>query len=139
LAFFVISDAGFAVGVVTHVIPKLGSLIWIAKPTFEEEPGLDEVSSIHRWRWATFFPVDAAIRRKLITPIGEVAIPEGLRPFPPMRSGTKQQGWQMVSFHERGSQPLGPATDPSTPIYQVVNDTRLKEMIVSGWRPEDEW
>jgi hypothetical protein len=24
------------------------------------------------------------------------------------------------------------------PIYKVVNDTRLKEMIVSGWRPEHE-
>jgi len=30
---------------------------------------------------------------------------------------------------------LGPTEDRSLPIYQVVNDTRLKEMIVSHWRP----
>lgn len=37
------------------------------------------------------------------------------------------------------SQPDGVANDPSVAIYEVVNDTALKEMIVSNWRPANEW
>ena len=34
---------------------------------------------------------------------------------------------------------LGPTTDAGLPIYTVVNDTMLKEMIVSDWSPESVW
>ena len=73
-------------------------------------------------------------------PIGVVPVPDSLRPFPLMRGGNKQVPWRMVLFAGGKSERLlGPATDPSLPIYQVVNDTRLKEMIVSDWRPKQMW
>jgi len=56
-----------------------------------------------------------------------------------MRSGNRQIAWKMVAFEDDGSRSLGVATDPAVPIYKIVNDTRLKEMIVSGWAPEREW
>jgi hypothetical protein len=31
------------------------------------------------------------------------------------------------------------AREPSMPISQGVNDTRLKEMLVTDWRPEQDW
>jgi hypothetical protein len=39
----------------------------------------------------------------------------------------------MVKIIGTSTQVLGRATDPTVPIDQVVNDTLLKEMIVSGW------
>jgi hypothetical protein len=139
LAFFMPSDAGFLVGLVTHDVPKIGSLIWIATPTFDEEPTLDRVEMITSWRWPVLFPLAAAIRRQIVTPIGVVPVPAALEPFPTLRSGNKKAGWS--AFTEVGGirRRLGPTHDPSLPIYKVVNDTRLREMIVSGWRPEDEW
>lgn len=133
LAFSLVSDLGFAVGLVTHDGPRIGSLVWIAAPTFEEEPTVEVVQAIERWRWCVFFPLGAALHRKIVTPIGVVTIPRALEPFPLMRGGNKKRGWRMVQFVGSSTKPLGAATDPAAPIYQLVKDTRLKEMIVSGW------
>jgi hypothetical protein len=139
LAFFVVCDLGFAVGLVTHDIPKTGSLIWIAEPTFEDEPTVADVKSIERWRWPVLFPLPAAIRRHIVTAIGEVPIPADLQSFPTLRSGNKSLGWTAFTERDGVRIRLGPTTDAQLPIYKVVNDTRLREMIVTGWRPEDEW
>lgn len=132
-------DLGFAVGLKTHRVERVGDLVWMAEATFEEEPRLADVELIDRWRWPVFFPLGAAIRRKIVTPLGIISIPPALRPFPIMRSGNKKMGWVTFTEAEGVRQRLGPATDPSVPIYKVVNDTRLKEMLVSGWRPDVEW
>jgi hypothetical protein len=119
----------------------MGSLIWIAEPTFDDVPTVEQVQAIHGWRWPVFFPLSTALHRKMMTPIGVVAIPDQLRSFPLLRSGNKRAGWQLVEL-PGGSLPsrtLGPATDPTVPIYQVVNDAMLKEMVVSSWRPDDDW
>ena len=134
-----VSDAGFVVGLVTHDRPKLGTLLWIATPTFDDEPTCIEVEGITSWRWPVLFPLAAAVSRRIMVPIGMVSIPDTLRPFPTMRSGNRSAGWS--AFTEAGGvrHQLGPTSDSSLPIYKVVNDTRLKEMVVSGWRQEDEW
>jgi len=139
LAFSIVSDLGFAVGLVTHDIPKTGSLIWIAEPTFDNEPTLEQARQIDAWRWPVFSPLAAAIRRRLVTPIGVIPIPSELQQFPLLRSRNGRGGWLLVKFVDGAAQPSGVATDPRIPRDIVVNDTRLKEMIVSGWRPEDDW
>jgi hypothetical protein len=141
LSFSLVCDLGFAVGLMTHDVPRMGSLIWIAERTFDDAPSAQDVESIDRWRWPIFFPLSVAIHRKIVTPIGIVPIPEALRSFPVMRGGNRQMGWTLTDIPDGSlpSRPLGPATDPSVPIYEIVNDTRLKEMIVAGWRPEDDW
>lgn len=139
LAFSIVCDLGFAVGLVAHDIPKTGSLIWIAEPTFDEEPTLVQVRQISSWRWPVFFPVGAAMRRRIISPIGTLPVPAALREIPVMRSRDGRGGWTLVSFVEGASQPSGVGTDPAMPVFSVVNDTRLREMIVSGWSPIDEW
>jgi len=139
LSFSIVCDLGFAVGLVTHDVPRIGSLIWIAEPMFDEAPTLQDVGEIKRWRWPVFFPLSAAIRRKIVTPIGVVRIPADLQEFPLLRSRNGHGGWILVKFANGSSRPVGPATNPAIPRYSVVNDTRLKEMIVSGWSPQQEW
>lgn len=139
LAFSLVSDLGFAVGIVTYDVPRIGSLIWIAEPTFDEEPTVAEVQQIDRWRWPVLFPVAAAIRRKIVSPIEVVPVPQGLEAFPLLRSRDGRGGWTLVKFVDGASQPCGVANDPKVPRYSVVNDTRLREMIVSGWTPEQDW
>ncbi len=139
MAWSIVCDLGFAVGLLTHRVERTGDLVWIAEPIFDMEPSSKQVSLIDRWRWPVFFPLGAAIRRNIVTPIDVIPIPNQLRPFPIMRGGNKKMGW--VAFTQVGGvrQLLGPATDSSLPIAKVVNDTALKEMIVSGWKPEKEW
>lgn len=135
-----VCDLGFAIGLVTHQIPRIGDLVWVAEPVFDDEPDVSAVEGIGQWRWPVFFPVGAALRRKIITPIGVIEIPSMLRDFPRMRGGNRQMGWREVRCDANGTeQVLGVATDPKLPVYRVVNDTRLKEMLVSGWVPERDW
>ena len=79
------------------------------------------------------------MRRKLVTPIGVVGVPQGLERLPAMRSRMMSGGWLKVEFEDGASRPAGETSDRSLPIYGVVNDTRLREMVDSEWRPEDEW
>lgn len=132
-------DAGFLVALMTHEVPKIGALMWIATPTFDEEPSLDDVEQIASWRWPVFFPLGAAIRRRIFVAIGVVDIPEALRAFPTLRSGHRSMGYTSFTEVDGVRHQLGATTDATLPIYQIVNDTRLKEMVVSGWRPQDEW
>jgi hypothetical protein len=138
-AFSLVCDLGFAVGLMTHHVDRIGDLVWMAGPVFEEEPTIEDVEKIEDWRWPIFFPLGAAVRRRIVTSIGVVTVPAELRAFPVMRSGDKKLGWVAFTREDRAERLLGPATDPALPIYEVVNDTRLKEMLVSGWRPEQEW
>ena len=138
LAFSLVCDLGFAVGIVTHSIERVGQLVWIAEPTFDDEPTLDQVREIKDWRWPVFFPLGAAIRRRLVNSLGVVPVPAKIQKFPLLRSNAGR-GWNLVKFVDGSSRPAGPAKDASIPIYRIVNDTMLKEQIVSGWRPEKEW
>jgi hypothetical protein len=113
--------------------------VWIATPTFDEKPTRNDVERITSWRWPVLLPLEAAIRWRLVSPVGVVAIAENLRDFPTMRSGNRKAGWTAFTYGSGVRLQLGPTEDSRLPIYQVVNDTRLKEMVVSGWRPEDVW
>jgi hypothetical protein len=124
---------------VTHQLPTLGDLVWVAEPVLDDEPDVAAVEAIDRWRWPVFFPTGLALRRKLVSPIGVIEIPSGLIPIPRMRGGTRQMGWREIRFVDGSEQVVNVARDPSLPISQVVNDTRLKEMLVSGWRQEQDW
>ena len=100
---------------------------------------VDDVVAIHSWRWPGFFPLGAAIRRKLIDRIVRVPIPAALEAFPTMRNGGR--GGQPWREHREGKLGgLGSKTeDRELPIVHIVNDTRLKELLVSGWMPADRW
>src|SRR6202044_2016808 len=92
----------------------------------------------HRARWTTRLDRGADLQRRLVNSLGVVPIPAKIQKFPLLRSNAGR-GWNLVKFAEGSSHPAGPAKDASIPIYRIVNDTMLKEQIVSGWRPEKEW
>lgn len=139
LAFSLVCDLGFAVCLVTHQVPRFGDLIWVAEPMFDDEPDVKTVEGIDRWRWPVFFPTGSAVRRKLVNPIGVIAIPTELKSFPRMRGGNRQMGWREVEYIDGVERVLGITRDALLPISQVVNDTRLKEMLVSDWSPDRDW
>lgn len=135
VAFSMPCDLGFIVGLCTHRHARLGALVWIAEDVWDEYPRCDEVGAIDRWRWPVFFPLGAALRRKIADQICRVGIPAGLADFPVMRNGGNGQPW--MEFRDGA---LGPTTaDRDLPIAMIVNDTALKEMIVTGWMPADRW
>jgi len=79
-AWYIVCDAGFAVGLVSHYLPKWGHLVWMAEPVFDDEPTVEDVLAIRRWRWPVLFPLGAAVHRHIATRIGVVPIPARLLP-----------------------------------------------------------
>jgi hypothetical protein len=141
VAFWITCDRGFAVGLMTHHMERIGHLIWLAEPFFAEVPTVEDVEVIDSWRWPILFPLGAALHRKIATRIGQVQIPCALRAVPVFRGSNGRGGWNRVTLdvERSASSRTGPTTDRSLPIYSVVNDTLLKEMLVTGWMPTDRW
>jgi hypothetical protein len=140
-SFWIVCDRGYAVGLMTHHVNRLGHLIWMAEPFFDEAPTIEDVEAICQWRWPVFFPLGTAMHRKLATKIGQVEIPPALQAMPRFRSSNGRGGWNEVVQEDQQlkSRVVGATTDKSLPIYSVVNDTRLKEMLVTDSRPADRW
>jgi hypothetical protein len=107
----------------------------MAEPVFDFEPTVDDVNGIQHWRWPIIFPLAAALRRKIVTSIGSVPIPPTLDTSPVMRGGGGVLRWMALVFRNGEEHVLGPTTDLTLPPYQIVNDTALKELLVSNWRP----
>jgi hypothetical protein len=139
VAFSIICDRGFAVGLCTHRHAKMGHLIWMAEPFFDEFPSKDQVEAIETWRWPVFFPLGGALRRKMVDRIGRIPIPPSLARFPTMRNGgMMSQPW--MKYREGHLDGLGLKTeDRNLPIVMIVNYERVREMLVSGWKPADRW
>jgi hypothetical protein len=138
LAFHLVCDRGFAVGLHTYRDPQMGPLVWLADRFWDDEPTVDDASRIDRWKWCVFFPLGAALRRGLVTALGHIPVPPEIAGFPVMRAGSSAQGWYVVRGPGR-TWPLEATTDARLPPRIVVNDVRLKEMLVSNWTPEDRW
>jgi len=69
-----------------------------------------------------------------------VPVPGELSSMPTFRGGARSLGWKSVSYDEQGAERvLAQPVHPDQPISQIVNDTMLKEMIVSAWRPGLDW
>lgn len=141
--FWIPTDLGFALGIMTHkhvLPPKYGALVWIADRCFDEPPSLEDLAGVG-WRWCVFFPLGTAANKHIVEIVGKVDVPEQLRNFPALRAGGIngiEPRW--VVYEQRdvdNSYRRATEDDFALNIEQIVNDTRLTEMIVSGWKPED--
>ncbi len=45
VAFWITCDRGFAVGLMTHHVDRIGHLIWLAEPFFDEVPTVEDVEA----------------------------------------------------------------------------------------------
>ena len=117
-AFWITCDRGFAVGLMTHHVERIGHLIWLAEAFFDEVPTVEDVEEIERWRWPILFPLGAALHRKIATRIGQVEIPSGLQVMPVLRRPNGGGGWNKVILgvsdrvHRTARRLIGPC--PST-------------------------
>jgi hypothetical protein len=73
VAFSLVTDSGFVVGVVSQQVSRIGALVWISEATFEEEPDLAAARCITLWRWPISFPLGAYLHRKVAVRLGRIA------------------------------------------------------------------
>ncbi len=137
-AFWVALGSGFATGIVTYEHPQYLQLVWMAREFLDEPPTPTDIPKL-TWQWCTYFPASAAMRRRIVQPIGTVEIPGSIRTAPLLRNGGPgENNWVVVDVDGNEIRRATGADKGMSPRY-IVNDTRLIEMLESRWKPEDWW
>lgn len=125
----------------THRHAMYGSLLRVFTGFDAERP--ENISSIARRpvQFSTFFPLNAAVTRKIVQIAGHAPVDPDLATFPTFRSGvvdprTGNVGtwWLWDGENERRVGALTPE-QRQFPVRGVMNDTLLIERIVEEWNP----
>lgn len=126
----------------TLKVPQYGALIRIFPGFYETRPmNLEELSK-QKEQFVTFFPLQAAINRKIFAVVGNTEIPEFARDLPLFRTaGLSDRSGKVTAWwlwDGKKEWKIGQLTEQqrSLPILEVWNDTLLIERIEEEWTPE---
>lgn len=136
------TERGLAYAQYTHHHKKYGSLIRVIKGFHEQRPS-DLVELVNRESlFQVFFPLRAAVSRKILPIIGSVDTPLTAKSFPIFRNGFINPSTKKVTvwwlWDGENEWKVGELTDEQRkyPILEIWNDTLLIERIEEGWMPE---
>ena len=144
------TSKGLAYAIHTHrhaKPPRYGCVIRLFDGLHRERP--TEIASLvnRPIRFITFFPLGAAVNRKLVEVVGNVPVPEHLKAFPIFRLGNpdpkthRVTTWWLEDVENDKSWRVGTLTPEQRrlPILGVWNYAFLVERIEDGWRPENDF
>ncbi|HEY2033334.1 MAG TPA: hypothetical protein VGH02_06565 [Rhizomicrobium sp.] len=129
---------GFAYALFTHQHPQFGALLRVLVGQHKKRPPELVPLIAEPVQFSTFFPLNAAVARELVTIVANVGVPEKLSAFPIFRDGVedpksgKVETWWLWDGKKEWC--VGPLTSDQSkmPIRQIVNDTMLQTMIEQG-------
>jgi hypothetical protein len=138
----VVTRKGCAYAQHTHRHPVYGALIRVFEGTYPERPGDFEAISQAPIAFSVFFPLNSALRQKVVTTVAITAVATWNQVFPVFRSGTPhhiskkvETWWLWDGVREWMVGNLTP-DQRSLPIRGVGNVDLLVSRIEEGWRPE---
>lgn len=132
--------AGYFQFVLKHEL--MGELIRVFPGAHASPPGDFDALVSQLTNFWIFFPVAAALRRKIVKKEGNYPIPSHSQELPLFRTGTVNQQTKRVDdwwlWDGNESWRVGSISDGQRrlPIRGSWNDTLLKERIAKGWLPE---
>jgi hypothetical protein len=142
----IVTPNGLAYVQMTHRNRLFGALIRSLPGFFGSRPSSLPELVAGPSAFLVFYPLGAALTRKIVTLVEKMDVPGHARAFPLFRSGTpdlttkKVNNWWFWNGEE--SWPVGALTaeQRKMPIRMIVNHDALITMLTSGWTPErDSW
>jgi hypothetical protein len=137
------TSKGFAYAQFTHKQDQYGALLRVLDGTFDTRPKVFDEIVDKKHRFVTFFPLSAAIRRKIFFIVGHADVPLEAKEFPTFRAGAvgknrKVATWWLWDGNKEWM--IGDLTPKLShlPIREIVNDTALIHRIESGYTPEND-
>lgn len=138
--FEIPTSKGLTYAQYVHNNDKWGALIRVLPGFFPKRPGLSQLAKEPE-RFVTFFPLEAALTKKIFQIVGTEEIPPTSRAFPVFRAAghVDREGrvhdWLLWNGEREWK--IGQLTDASRalPIRSVWNDTLLVQRIEEGWTP----
>ncbi|QKK15043.1 hypothetical protein [Rhizobium indicum] len=133
---------GVAYAQYAHKHKQYGALLRVFRRIFDSQPDnfTDLVST--QPVFMCFFPLNAAVGRRIVSIVDNVALPSDAKKFPTFRTGIVDPATQRVGvwwlWDGEKEWRIGQLTAEQRhlSIRGVWNDTLLIERIESGWTPE---
>jgi len=134
-------SGGFAYGLYTHANRQFGALIRVFRGISPKRS--HDLSRLVELpiQFSTFFPLSAAVKRHLVTLVGNISAPENLAKFPLFRDGVanprtgKVDTWWLWDGEKEWQVHDLPSGFFDFPIREVINDTLLRKRIEEDWHP----
>src|SRR5215813_6914666 len=137
------TSKGLAYAIFTHRHDNYGAVIQVFDLLYASRPQNWLEVAEQPIRFATFFPLQAAVSRNIFEVVGGVPIPSRLVNFPIFRSGNPDRNnkvdvWWLKDLQSGKSWRVEKLTPDQRrlPILSIWNDTALIHRIEEGWRPE---
>lgn len=139
--------SGFAYAQCTnkHVGPPTWGFLIRVFPTIHKTPPTDFSEIVKGPElFRTFFPVGAAVARKIVKIVAQETVPEAFQAFPLFRASNRTpEGYKGNWWLWNGEKSwyIGELTveQRQYPIQSICNDTFLIERIEKGWRSIDNY
>jgi len=138
------TNIGLAYAQYTHYHEVYGALIRVFNRIYRDRPEFMRAITNDRIRFSVFFPLKAALKKKIVEIVGHEAVKEDLREFPLFRAGVVDPSTQKVAvwwlWDGEKEWKIGQldANQSKLPIRGVWNDTLLIQRIEAGWTPEND-
>ncbi|WP_145291857.1 hypothetical protein [Pirellulimonas nuda] len=136
------TSSGLAYALCTHYQRGYGALLRVFEKLYGTRPSDVPRIAEDGVRFSVFFPLEQAIKQRVFSIVGQVAIPDELQSFPVFRAGVidpktkKVATWWLWDGHTEWRVGQLKPEQRKLPIRGIWNDTMLVERIVSDWRPE---
>jgi hypothetical protein len=135
---------GFAYAQLTHKLLSFGALLRVFEGFHRARPSSFEMVVRGPVQFETFFPLDTAVRRKIVKIVGREPVSEPTE-FPLFRAAQAidPKTNRILNWWLWDGEREWPLDRPLTEderrlsIRAVVNDTALVDRIETGWRAED--
>lgn len=135
---------GFSYALYTHRHSEYGVLLRVFTKQYDERP--KDLSTVidDRVQVSCFFPLGAAVRRKIVACVGNVVVPGELIPFPIFRDAMvdfrtgKVAYWKLWDGEKSWQVESLTPEQRHLPIKGIWNDTLLIERIEEGYRAESD-
>jgi hypothetical protein len=124
--------------------PKFGSLIRVFDLLYEIRPERLEDLVENQVMFSTFFPLQAAVNKALLSVVGNVSVPDRLADFPIFRSGTpdpnskKVKAWWLWDGNKEWRVGTLTPEERRYPLLAVWTYPLLIERIEKRWKPEND-
>ena len=122
--------------------PRMGSLIRVLPGLFDRQPDIAALVEQEE-RFSVFFPLHAALRRRIFRIAANEPIPPSKRPFPIFRSRARDEISDSPVYYWNGKREWRESRWRRTPkwrrgaLNEIWNDTLLVGRIAGGWSPEE--
>jgi len=134
---FMLPDGGRGYAQYTHKHKTYGALVRI----FQVRSQVTDISILEKaqHQFTTFFPLGAAVKREVVSLVGNLPIRGKFKEFPTFRAGVPNNQGEVETWwlwDGENEKQVGKLTTEQMkyPIRGVINDTLLVERICSDWR-----